>query len=124
MANKKHRKKALKSRQVKQKKKLAIENYCIDDHVLCAYCLTPLHFTKFTLDHFLPKAFFNCSPGHGERRLAHHNNNLVISCELCNEIKSDRQPEEFILTSRKKGILPDQPLQIYSIDKTLLLSIE
>jgi 5-methylcytosine-specific restriction endonuclease McrA len=60
----------------------------------CVYCGTALDFETATLDHVYPLA-------HGG---AHHPGNVVLACDQCNRLKSDRLPGDFFAAYPWAGI--------------------
>jgi 5-methylcytosine-specific restriction endonuclease McrA len=60
----------------------------------CVYCGTALDFETATLDHVYPLA----------RGGAHHPGNVVLACNRCNRLKSDRLPGDFFTAYPWAGI--------------------
>ena len=60
----------------------------------CVYCGTALDFHTATLDHVYPLA-------HGG---AHHPGNVVLACNRCNRLKSDKLPADFFAAYPWAGV--------------------
>lgn len=73
------------------------------DHFTCAYCMTKLTRAECTMDHVIPKSRWKKS---GMAGTPSNYNNVVTSCQPCNNKKRDRTPKE---AGMKLHILPKTP---------------
>lgn len=78
------------------------------DKSQCQYCGKKLSFSTITIDHVLPKAqggttiFANC----------------VVACQLCNNKKADRTPEQAGMLLKKKPVHPAFTSVRHSVDQS------
>tara|TARA_R110000782_G_scaffold61405_2_gene126491 strand:- start:218 stop:706 length:489 start_codon:yes stop_codon:yes gene_type:complete len=76
------------------------------DNNRCQYCNKKFLSCEFTLDHIMPK-----SRG-GENTW----NNLVACCKKCNQLKSDRTPQEAGMKLSKKPVKPNNSALRHAVD--------
>lgn len=98
----------------KQKYGKGVYNRC-ERATNCYYCdrwLTEIHlgyFSNKSIDHFIPKA----KGGRG------FNDNLVICCRACNDLKGNLLPDEFI--DKVKRLLKSKSFQKFTQDQLKLI---